>query len=514
MFTRKRRAQKEPFYVKTEKENQDEKVHADLLINITRIKKQLGNSDDLIIREFMIGKSAIHVAIVYMTGLVDEHTVNMIVMRSLMFESVPLQDIQDQENEVDFIKEHILALGNMKVTSSWNDLMLSLLTGYTIIFVSGETEAIIGNTKGGKRRAVAETDTQMVVRGPKEAFTEAIRANISLIRRRIKSPNLWVESFQIGEITQTSVSIMYIKGIASDEIVNDVKQRLEKIKIDGVLESGYIEELIEDRTSTLFPTMFNSERPDLVAGQLLEGRVAILVDGTPFVLIVPTTFIQYFQSPEDYYSRFEIGSFLRILRIVTYWISLLAPSVYISLTTYHHTMIPFPLLISLAAQREGVPYPAFLEALLMELTFEILREAGVRIPRAVGPAISIVGALVLGEAAVQAGLVSPVMVIVVSITAIGSFAVPSYNIQISARLLRFIFMVLAAAFGFYGIMLGLIYMLAHMCSLRSFGVPYLAPFAPFILSDQKDAIFRFPIKMLKTRPKLLSLNQTRSKEYE
>lgn len=510
MFTRKRRVQKELFSGRKEIDREDERVHDDLSYNLDRIKRQLGNSDDLVIREFMIGKSAIHVAIVYIAGLVDDQMINTIVMRSLMFESVGLQDIQNQESEIDFIKEHILALGNMNVTHSWNHLMLKLLTGFTVIFVSGETEAIVGNTKGGKQRAVSEANTQLVVRGPKEGFTESIRANISLIRRRIKNPNLWVESFHIGEVTQTPVSIMYIKGIAKHGLIDEVKQRLEQIKVDGVLESSYIEELIEDKTFTLFPTMFNSERPDLVAGQLLEGKVAILVDGTPFVLLVPTTFIQFFQSPEDYYSRFDIGTLLRFLRVVTYWISLLAPSVYIALTTYHHTMIPFPLLISLAAQREGVPYPAFIEALLMELTFEILREAGVRIPRAVGPAISIVGALVLGEAAVQAGLVSPVMVIVVSITAIGSFAVPSYNIQISARLLRFIFMVLSAASGFYGIMLGLIYMLAHMCSLRSFGVPYLTPFAPFILSDHIDAVFRFPMKMLKTRPRLFDLKRKRS----
>lgn len=511
MFTRKRRAKKIQLNVKTEIENEDEKVHDDLLSNINRIKKQLGNSDDLVIREFMIGKSAVHVAILYIAGLVDEQTVNTIVMRSLMFESVPLQDSIDQEYELNYIKEHVVALGSMTVTSNWKDLLLSLLSGNAVIFVAGKTEAIIESTKGGEQRAISEANTQVVVRGPKEGFTESIQVNTSLIRRRIKSPNLWMESFQIGEVTQTTVSIMYLKGIASDELVGEVKQRLEKIKIDGVLETGYIEEWIEDKTLTFFPTMFNSERPDLVAAQLLEGRVAILVDGTPFVLVVPTTFIQFFQSPEDYYSRFDIGTFLRFLRVITYGIALLAPSVYIALTTYHHNMIPFPLLISLAAQREGVPYPAFLEALLMEFTFEILREAGVRIPRAVGPAISIVGALVLGEAAVQAGLVSPVMVIVVSITAIGSFAVPSYNIQISARLLRFLFMVLAAAFGFYGIMLGLIFMIAHMCSLRSFGIPYLTPFAPFVLSDQKDAVFRFPIKMLKTRPRLLSLNQNRSK---
>ncbi len=248
---------------------------------------------------------------------------------------------------------------------------------------------------------------------------------------------------------------------------------------------------------------------------MLEGRVAILVDGSPFVLIAPTVFMQFFQSPSDYTHRFDIGNFLRILRYIAFFISLIAPSVYIAAITFHQEMIPTTLLISLAASREGVPFPAFIEALLMETSFEVLREAGIRMPRAVGQAVSIVGALVLGQAAVQAGIVSPAMVIIVAITGIASLSTPSYDMAISARILRFVLMILAASFGFYGITLGLIIMIAHLNSLRSFGIPYLAPFSPFIPADQKDALFRFPLWSLLTRPRLISQkNNRRAGRYQ
>jgi spore germination protein KA len=246
---------------------------------------------------------------------------------------------------------------------------------------------------------------------------------------------------------------------------------------------------------------------------LLEGRIAVLVTGTPFVLILPTTFFMYFQSVEDYYQRSDIAIAVRLLRYLTFFISLLGPSIYIAAITFHQEMIPTPLLISVAAHREGVPVPAFVEAFMMEASFEILREAGVRMPRAVGQAVSIVGAIVLGQAAVQAGIVSSAMVIVVSITGIASFATPAFNMASSVRLLRFVLMFLAATFGFYGLAIGNIMLVAHLCSLRSFGVPYMAPIAPFIPADQKDAILRLPLWSFLTRPRLISQNNiTRIKQ--
>jgi len=296
--------------------------------------------------------------------------------------------------------------------------------------------------------------------------------------------------------------------------VDEVKKRLKGIDIDSIIESGYIEQLIEDQPYSVFPTMYHTERPDSVAGNILEGRIAILVDGTPFVLLAPAVFIQFFQAVEDYYVRFDIATALRFLRILMFFISMVAPAIYIAATTFHQEMIPTGLLIVIAAQRETVPFPAFIEALIMEVTFEILREAGVRMPRAVGNAISIVGALVIGQAAVQAGIVSPAMVIIVSITAIASFATPSVAMAISARLIRFVFMAAAAAFGFYGISAVMVILVIHLCSLRSFGVPYMFPLAPITAANLGDTFVRGPLWALRDRPKLITRNTVRMGKKE
>src|SRR5690606_20117819 len=267
---------------------------------------------------------------------------------------------------------------------------------------------------------------------------------------------------------------------------------------------GSIEQLIEDETFSFFPTVYHSERPDVVAANLLEGRVAILINGSPFVLTVPALFIEFFQAADDYYMRFEISFAIRILRSLIFLISMIAPATYVAITTYHQEMIPTLLIIAIAAQREAVPFPAFFEAFIMEITFEILREAGVRLPRSIGQAVSIVGALVIGQAAVEAGIVSPAMVIVVSITAIASFATPSFSMAIAARLIRFILMLLAAIMGMYGIIVGLMIITLHLCSLRSFGIPYMAPLAPLMFRNIGDTFVRVPIWAMDIRPKLIS----------
>jgi spore germination protein KA len=302
----------------------------------------------------------------------------------------------------------------------------------------------------------------------------------------------------------------YLKGIAEDRLIEEVKQRLNDIQTDAILESGCIEELIEDQTFTPFPTIFNTERPDVVTGNLLGGRIVLLVEGTPNTLILPTTFSQFFKSAEDYYQRFEYIVFMRIIRYLSFFLLLYLPSIYIAVTSYHHEMIPTPLVINILAQREGVPFPVFFEALMMETAFEIMREAGTRMPRAVGQAVSIVGAVVLGQAAVEAGVVTASMVIIVSLTGIASFTIPSYTLTTSARLIRFPMMIAAATLGFFGIIMGTLLLIAHLISLRSFGIPYLSPFAPFGLTQQMDTIWRSPRKNKVTRPRLLGDKQMTS----
>ncbi|KNH21979.1 spore gernimation protein KB [Priestia megaterium] len=478
--------------------------------NIANIKKRTGNSSDMVIRYIKIGeRAAIQAAVIYIDGIVDSQSIQELLVDNMMKDDVFSEPITPQ-NAFTLLKEDVVGIGDVSILHTWSEVFPALMSGDTLILIDGNNHAMSAGTKGGEWRSIQEPTTQLVVRGSKEGFTESIAKNMPMVRRIIKSPDLWVETMKIGKVTQTDVSMMYINGIANDKIVKEVKQRLNQINIDSILESGYVEQLIEDQTYTTFPTMYHTERPDIVAGNLLEGRIAIFVDGTPFVLIAPAVFIQFFQSPEDYYSRFDIATSIRFLRILIFFISLIAPATYVAITTFHQEMVPTKLLIAIAAQREDVPFPSLVEALIMEVTFEILREAGIRLPRAIGSAVSIVGALVIGQASVQAGIVSPAMVIVVAMTAIASFATPSFAIAISARLIRFVFMIAAATFGFYGIILCFLMMIVHLCSLRSFGVPYMTPLAPFIPSNSGDTIVRMPWWMLRQRPRLISSgNMTR-----
>ncbi|HEX3012437.1 MAG TPA: spore germination protein, partial [Syntrophomonadaceae bacterium] len=367
-----------------------------------------------------------------------------------------------------------------------------LITGNTVFFMDGIDSALIIGSGGWKDRSVSEPSTESVVRGPRDGFTETIDTNTALIRRRIKSPDLRIDEFKIGIKTKTAVLVVYINGIARQDIVNEVKSRLQKIRIDGVLESGYIEELIEDASFSLFPQIEHSERPDKVSAALLEGRIAVMVDNTPFVLIVPTVFLQFIQSPEDYYERFPVASLTRFVRATAFFISIILPALYIALTSFHQEMIPTPLALSIAASREGVPFPSIGEAFLMEATFEILREAGLRLPKQAGQAVSIVGGLVIGQAAVQAGIVSQAMVIVVALTGISSFAIPAYNAAAAGRLIRFPLMLLAAFLGLPGILAGLTIILIHLSGLRSFGVNFLDPFTSPDEDQFKDTLVRTP----------------------
>jgi spore germination protein KA len=481
-------------------------ISTNLADNLKEINARFGNSPDIIIRKIESVHTQAEIAAVYIQGIVDKVMVDNFVTQIMAFDTLNKGQLKvaTGPETFEYMKEKALSIGKETVVKEWEQLINALLSGETVILLDGAGEAISGNTSGGEVRAVTAATTQVAIRGSKESFTETISTNISLIRRRIKSSNLWVENLTIGTVTQTKVSLMYINGIASDKSIRKIKEKLKDIKVDAILESGYIEQLIEDKTYSPFPTVFNTERPDSVAGNLLEGRIAILVDGTPFVLIAPATFSMFFHSVEDYYQRFDITIFIRLLRFVCLAISLFGPAIFISAINFHQEMIPTPLLINLASQREGVPFPAFVEAVMMEITFEIIREAGIRLPSQIGQTVSIIGGLVLGQAAVQAGIVSPAMVIVVSITGISSFATPAFNMALSIRLLRFVILFVAGFTGLYGVAIAGIILVAHMCGLHSLGIPYMSPVAPFIPEDQKDIVVRTPLQMMRTRPRLVS----------
>lgn len=494
--------------------NNEINLNTSIIESITQIKSVLGDNNDLLIREFDfdVKKSSLKLAVLFLTGLVEEKK-----LETLSLELNELKNSINNDNQKTLatflnkaqdslepffikLKTSLLCSSDAVEGSDYDTLYNLMLSGNTIVLLDGYDKFLALNTYGPKGRNIGEPTSQTIIRGPKEAFTEKIDLNISQIRRRMKDKSLKIERMTLGSITKTSVAVIYLDSIAKEEIINEIKSRLSQIQIDAILDSGYIEGLIKDDPHSVFPEMLNSEKPDSVVAGLLEGKVAIVVDGSPYVLTAPALFVDFLQVSEDYYHHYIISSMTRVFRLISLFLTLLVPSTFIALTTYHHEMIPTQLLISIAAQREGVPFPAFVESILMELVFEILREAGIRMPRAIGSAISIVGALVLGQAAVQAGIISALLVITVSITAIASFAIPNYSMSNAIRYLRFILMMLSAAFGLYGVYIGLIVLALHLSKLKSIGVPYLAPIAPKIANENKDTFFRFPLWKLRYRP--------------
>ncbi|WP_141505383.1 spore germination protein [Paenibacillus luteus] len=464
-----------------------EHVPADLEAFTNHLHGALSDSPDIVYRSIVIGGNK--GVIVYIEGLADPR----LVLESIHDES-PLWSESTGSTAVEDnytrLQEHAISEGKVEEAHLLGLVISALLSGNTIIYLEGMSSALLVGTENLKQRAVQEASSQSVVRGPREGFTESLRDNTSLVRRRIQNPKLRLQEHTMGEESRTKVAIMFMEGKVDPDVLLELNKRLKHISLESILESNYIEEMIQDQRYSPFPTVYNTERPDIIAAALLDGRIAIFVEGTPFVLVVPALFLHFFQSSEDYYQRGDFASLVRFLRYICFAIALLTPSFYIAITTFHQEMIPANLLMSLIGQREGIPFPAFIEALLMEVTFEILREAGIRLPKSIGQSVSIVGTLVIGQAAVEAGLISAAMVIVVSITAIANFALPTFNMGISVRMLRFVLMAITASFGLFGMSIALIMLALHLCNLQSMGIPYMTSFAPFRWSDQKDALLR------------------------
>lgn len=442
-----------------------------------------------------------HAIALFVDGLIDTKEVNQ-ALKSLMV-------LEDGSEDIQVIEEALLPVSQIARVDDYKKLLQAVLSGDTGILVDGNAEGLTLGIRGAEKRSVNEPEGEAVVRGPREGFIENIRTNTSMLRRKLKTPRLKMKSLVVGRETNTNIVVAFLEGIADQQVVDEVSRRISNIDMDAVLESGYIEELIQDNMYSPFPQLMYSERPDTVAGALLEGRVAIFVDGTPMVLIAPATFWMMMQANEDYFERFQMATLVRLLRYLFLIIALVTPAVYVAITTFHQQMLPTTLLLSIAAARESIPFPAIVEALIMEIAFEALREAGIRLPKTVGQAVSILGALVVGQAAVQAGIVSAPMVIVVSITGIASFTIPHFNASISIRMLRFPLMVAASILGIYGILVGILILLGHMANLRSFGVPYLSPIAPMSVGDLKDILIRAPWSMMEKRPSFLGVQNAR-----
>lgn len=458
--------------------------------DIAHLQELFERCSDFVCREFQIGN--VKAAIFYFDGMAKTETVNDEILRSLILETRMAVSEQIQEIQLaDFLEQHALTIGEVERIKLWSEALAAIYVGDTLLLLDDCREAFVLNSKGFPQRSVDKASNEKVLRGPEEAFNETLRVNTALIRKRLKSHDLKMETLTLGSNTQTKVVLTYLESLANKEIVAEVKNRLACLnEVKGIMESSGIEQMIEDNPRSVFPQIQYSERPDRVCQAMTEGRIAILVDGSPNVLIIPALLVQLLQSPDDYYNRAKAGTFMRFIRYIGIATALLFPSLYVAITSYHPEMLPLNLLLSIAAAREGVPFPAFVEALLMAFAFELLREASLRMPSAIGNTIGIVGALVIGEAAVSANLVAPQMIVVVSLTAIGSFTLPSIEASYPVRLLRFPLMILAALLGLYGVMLGVIAIVIHLISLKSFGYAYLAPLAPLSISGAKDMFIR------------------------
>lgn len=487
--------------VKLKKNNRDQHndaqalkpLYPDLEQNLEMLHMLYDDCSDVVFRSFLIAGRT-KAQLIYIKGMANIEEMDSNVLTPLM------NNADNSSINAKSLIEQKLSVAEVAKIDSFNACIEQLSIGNPILLLDNEQQGYALGLAKWEKRSIEEPTGELVVRGPREGFTETVEVNTSLLRRKIRSPQLKMKSLKLGRYTQTTIILAYIEDLANETLLEEMTQRLSRIDIDGILESGYIEELIQDHSYSPFPQVLITERPDTAVSSLLEGRVVLIIDGTPFALIAPTTFFALFQSAEDHYHNFMISTATRWLRYLFCLISLLLPSLYVAIITYHQEMVPTTLLLTMIDSREVVPFPALIEALLMEITFEGLREAGLRLPKQVGAAVSIVGALVIGQAAVDAGLVSDHMVMVVAITGIASFTVPRYNLAIPIRMLRFPIMLLAGTFGLVGIMTGLLAIMTHLSTLRSFGVPYLTPIAPMKGRDMKDTLIRAPLWKLNTRP--------------
>ena len=402
---------------------------------------------------------------------------------------------------------------NGKENSEYSELIEGILDGGYVLFLCERNESWLFKFPRRHQRAIQEPQNENVVRGPHDGFNENLEANISLLRLRIKHSDFTVKYHVLGEKTRTKLAVVFMRGIADEQVVTEVERRISYISTDMVLSPGYIEEFIEDDPFSLFPQIVNTERPDRTIANLMEGRIALIGDGSPTALILPITFFAFYQSSDDYNSRWIPATFIRLLRYVSFIIAITLPALYIAINAFHLEIIPHELILSLKGSVEGIPYPPLMEAFFMEITIELIREAGIRLPKPVGQTIGIVGGLVIGDAVVSAGLISNIMIVVVAVTAISAFVVPSNEMSTTVRLIRFPLMVAASFMGFVGLIFGLIIIFIKLCKLESFGVPYFSPLAPLHVKDLKDTFFRLPLWKMNERPKnALASNTKRQRD--
>ncbi len=468
-----------------------EPLFNDLAKNLCLLEKifYLPTNKDIVVRDFLIPSLDRKALIIYIDGLTDSKTQNFAILQPLMV--LNPDEAGNGRDSISIAYEKLVPGHQIQKTKNLKDVINGVLDGSSVLLIDGSDQALVIETKGWEHRGVDRPNNEPVVRGPQESFVENFRANTASVRRYIKDPKLITEIFRVGRRSQTQVAVMYIKDIANPRLVEEVKYRIQSVAetVDYIPETGILEEYLEDNPKSLIPQMLSTERPDRLGAYIREGHIGVVMANSPFSLVLPITFTIFIHSAEDYYLRWPFGNFIRFIRVIAIFIALMMPATYIAIVNYHQEMIPPDLLIAMTAAREAVPFPAILEILFMEFAFELIQEAGVRIPSAIGPTIGIVGALILGQAAVSASIVSPILIIIIAITALASFVVPNYNASFSVRILRILFIIFSGFLGFFGIAFGIFLLVLHLVTINSFGIPFMTPIAPYEPKN-KDRIIR------------------------
>jgi len=496
---------------------QPDEISDDINVNLEYMKNRFSIplNCDIILREFSINykNKLIPAFIMFFDGMTDRAIINGFILKPLMVNSI--MDVKESEyNLQDFILKQLLPHNQITLESTYSKAIDKINFGSCALFADGLCVSFTADVKGWEHRGVEKPNNEIVIRGPQEGFNELLRTNTAQIRKRVKDENLIVDDIAVGKVSKTPCSMLYIKNVANESLVGEVRRRLESLNVDYMLDSGILEQLIEDSTIYPSPQMISTERPDYVSEMLVLGKVVIIVSGSPNVLVVPVTAYELMHSAEDIYVRYPYANLLRAVRYFALFLALLLPGIYIAIVNYHHEMIPTDLLIAIEAAREKVPFPSIIELLLMEISFELIREAGVRVPGPIGPTLGIIGALILGQASVAANIVSPILIIIVAVAGIGSFALPNYSLAYSIRILRFGFIILGSIAGFLGITLGLFMIGVWSTSVKSFGVPFVAPYGPRTSTKSKNTFFRAPEWKLEFRPDYLDTKKkTRQDKY-
>lgn len=514
--------------------NENKNVFASIDVNLDYIKTRynLLINSDIITRQFILnarGKQY-KALLLYIDGMVDSQILNDFVLEPLMMRNKNNLFDGDQSRIIseaisnnitvrkvkkfdlaDYIESCLIPQNNIEKSISFDDIFSGVNSGNCALFVDTLPIAFDIDVKGFKQRSIDKPDNEIVIKGPHEAFVENIRTNTSLLRRFTNNENLVIESLEAGKLTKTKCAVCYMQNIANNDLVAEVKYRLNNLDVDSVLSSGQLEQLIVDNDSLGLPKALSTERPDNAAQHILEGRVVILVNGSPYALILPAIMIDFLTSPEDRNLKNIFSNFLRGLRILSAFFALLLPGLYVAITSFHIEIFPTELLYSILAARESVPFPVIFEILIMEISFEIIREASLRVPSAIGSTIGIVGALVIGQAAVSAGIVSPILIIIVAMTALSSFAIPDYSFSFHLRVFRFLFILLGYTAGFLGIGTGLFVYISIICNINSFGVSYSIPYSN-MENLKKAGIMLPPIWKREYRPSYLATKRKKKQE--